>query len=147
MKIIAVVSGGFTGEKVISEKSAAMVMDNIDRSIFKPYLVWIDKKEWNVRIGEQKIPINRHDFSFEWGGKAVFFDAVFMAIHGDPGENGRLQAYFEMLDLPVTTGGFFTMALTFNKFATTSMLKKASFFGRTGYFATKRPTVFTKGNP
>ena len=127
MKNIAVVTGGFSGEDVISRQSARMVMNNIDREIYHPYLIDISKKGW-FYIGEteKNISINKNDFSILVDNKKIKFDAVFMALHGNPGENGVLQSYFELVGIPCTTGAPFSMAMTFNKFSTVQMLKSAN---------------------
>ena len=124
MKNIAVVTGGFSGEDVISRQSAQMVMNNIDRKIYHPYLIDISKKGW-FYIGEteKNIGIDKNDFSIHLDGQKINFDAVFMALHGDPGENGVLQSYFDLVGIPCTTGASFSMTITFNKYATIQMLK------------------------
>jgi D-alanine-D-alanine ligase len=109
-----------------------MVMNNIDRKIYHPYLIDISKKGWFYIGGpdsyreEENIPIDKNDFSILIDDKKVKFDAVFMALHGDPGENGVLQSYLELVGIPYTTGAPFSMAMTFNKFSTVQMLKSAN---------------------
>lgn len=127
MKNIAVVTGGFSGEDVISRQSAQMVMNNINRKIYHPYLIDISKKGW-FYIGEteKNIPVDKNDFSIKLDHLKINFDAVFMALHGNPGENGVLQSYFELVGIPCTTGAPFSMAITFNKFSTVQMLKSAN---------------------
>ena len=124
MKNIAVVTGGFSGEDVISRQSAQMVMNNIDRDIYNPYLIDISKKGW-FYIGEteKNLPIDKNDFSIHLDNEKINFDAVFMALHGDPGENGVLQSYFDLVGIPYTTGAPFSMTITFNKYATIQILK------------------------
>ena len=124
MKNIAVVTGGFSGEDVISRQSAQMVMNNIDRDIYQPYLIDISKKGW-FYIGEteKNIPIDKNDFSIRLDDRKIIFDGVFMALHGDPGENGVLQSYLDLVGIPYTTGDPFSMTMTFNKYATIQMLK------------------------
>jgi D-alanine-D-alanine ligase len=127
MKNIAVVTGGFSGEDVISRKSAQMVLNNIDRKTYHPFLIDVSKKGW-FYIGEteKNIPIDKNDFSILLGKEKVIFDAVFMALHGDPGENGVLQSYFDLIGIPYTTGAPFSMTITFNKYATIQMLKSGN---------------------
>lgn len=122
MKNIAVVCGGYSGESVVSMRSAAMVMENIDRNLFHPTQVVIERKRWYALVEGNEIEINRNDFSFEWNGTKHTFDKVFMIVHGTPGENGLLQGYFDTIDMPYTTGDVLNMALTFNKKATTRTL-------------------------
>ncbi|NQX90728.1 MAG: D-alanine--D-alanine ligase [Flavobacteriales bacterium] len=127
MKTIAVVCGGYSGEDVISHKSAQNIMSNIDRSKYRPFLVDITKNCWRVQFEDHWVVVDKDDFSFLHFETKTTFDGVFMMIHGTPGENGLLQGYFATLDLPVTTGDVLNMALTFNKFATNAHLQKLGF--------------------
>ena len=122
MKKIAVVCGGYSGESVVSMRSAKMVMENIDRTKYAPTQVVIERERWYALVEEQELDINRNDFSFEWKGEKQVFDKVFMMVHGTPGENGLLQGYFDTIGMTYTTGDVLNMALTFNKKATTRTL-------------------------
>ena len=122
-KVIAVVSGGYSKEAVISVQSAEMIIEAIDKNRFDTHLVVINSTEWYVKKGETKIRIDKNNFSFRLSDTEITFDAVFMAIHGAPGEDGKLQSYFEMLHIPVTTCDSFVSALTFNKYACKTFLK------------------------
>ncbi len=115
-KNIALVAGGDSGEYVISMESAKMIKKNIDPSLYKVYTILIQKHTW-VYIDEQgnKIPVDKNDFSITIEAKKVLFDCVFITIHGTPGEDGKLQGYFDLLDIPYTTAGLLASALTFNK--------------------------------
>lgn len=124
---IAVICGGYTGEKAISMKSAAMVMNNIDLNRFAPTLVRIDREAWVAMVDDSEIPIDKNDFSVALLDGKLEFDAAFIAVHGTPGEDGKLQGYFDMIGLPYTTGNVLNMALTFDKFTTVSMLRNAGF--------------------
>ena len=123
MKNIAVVCGGYSKESVISLRSAEQIASVIE-SDYSAYTVLITKDSWNAKIGDKMYPIDRNDFTFSLDGKKVSFDAVFMAIHGTPGEDGMLQSYFDMLNIPYTTCNAFVSALTFNKFACKVFLKE-----------------------
>lgn len=123
MKKVAVVCGGYSKEEIVSLKSAEQISQSIDQNLFEIYKVFINKEKWEVLLSGKNISINKNDFSFELGGSIVKFDAVFMAIHGTPGEDGMLQSYFEMLNIPVTTCNTFVSALTFNKNACKIHLK------------------------
>ena len=112
---IAIAAGGDSGEYGISVKSASQVELNMDRSLFRPFLINIRGKNWVYKIGEKKFPVDKNDFSITIGNRKIRFDAVFIAIHGTPGENGKLQGYFDMLNIPYTTCDLTTSALTFNK--------------------------------
>ncbi len=112
---VAIVAGGDSGEYEISVKSGQQVELNMDQSIFLPYLILIRGKRWVYRIDRKEFPVDKDDFSLTFGRKKVRFDVVFNAIHGTPGENGRLQGYFDMLGIPYTSCDVATSALSFHK--------------------------------
>jgi D-alanine-D-alanine ligase len=122
MKNIAVVCGGYSGESVVSMRSANMVMNNIDRTEYNATKVVVTRERWYAETTEGEIDIDRNDFSYTSAGKKHLFDGVFMIIHGTPGEDGLMQGYFSMIGMPFTTGSVLTMALTFNKKQTTRTL-------------------------
>jgi len=116
MKKIAVVCGGNSGEKVISLKSSQFVIDSLNSKKYQGYQVLIEGKVWNyIAPDGTEYEIDKNDFSVNINGAKVTFDVVFNIIHGDPGENGKLQAYFEMLGIPNTSSDSTVSALTFNK--------------------------------
>lgn len=114
-KNIAVVCGGYSSERVVSLRSADYVLDNLDRSNYDVYKVVIDKEHWFCLYDAVEYPINKNDFSVQLEDQKVKFDLVYNIIHGDPGENGRLQAYFELLRIPFTSSDSTVSSLTFNK--------------------------------
>lgn len=119
MKNIAIIEGGYSHEKIISLKSADTVFKNIDTTKYNPIKVRIDEEGWFAYSGNEKIEINRNDFSF--GGLKL--DIAFIVIHGTPGEDGKLQAYFDMVNIPYTTCSSLAATLTFNKFVCNQFLK------------------------
>ena len=127
MQKIAVVCGGYSGEAVVSMRSAAMVMEHIDKSRYSPVQVVIEKANWFALWNGEKIAIDRNDFSVVLDQNRVTFDGAFIIVHGTPGENGLLQGYFDMIGLPYTTGDVMNMSLTFNKKSTTVYLKSLGF--------------------
>ena len=112
---VAIVAGGDSGEYGISMKSGKQVLLHIDREKFNPFLIRVRGKNWNCTVGRKKIPIDKNDFSLTIDGIKIRFQVVFNAIHGTPGENGKLQGYFDMLGIPYTSCNVTTSALTFNK--------------------------------
>ncbi|WP_411274252.1 D-alanine--D-alanine ligase [Daejeonella sp.] len=115
-KIVALVTGGFTGESVVSIKSSAFVESQIDQTKFEVYKVVILKDEWYYEDEYQiKYPVDRNDFSIKPGENKIIFDVVFIMLHGSPGEDGKLQGYFDMLDIPYTSCDALTSSLTMNK--------------------------------
>lgn len=120
--IIAVVAGGYSGEWKVSIASAKSLMQWIDRSKFSPYLIKLDHEGWSVVEGPQgeslNLPVDKNVFGCTLGnGETIRFEYAFITIHGTPGENGLLQGYFDMLQIPYNTGGVLTESLTFDKFA------------------------------
>ena len=115
-KKIAMVTGGFSGEIVVSHKSAKTIFDNIDRDLFEPYYIDITKQGWHcVDEAGNRSAVDRNDFSISVNGEKVHFDAVLMGMHGAPGEDGKLLGYFDMIGMPYTSCDASTSALTFNK--------------------------------
>lgn len=115
-KKIALVTGGLSGEAQISYKSAVTVGNNINRELYEVYRIDINPEGWWYWPWEgDRSRVNRDDFSINQEGATIHFDAVLMCIHGTPGEDGKLQGYFDMLGLPYTSCDAATSALTFNK--------------------------------
>jgi len=125
-KNVAVVMGGYSDEYVVSLKSGQLIYDSLDREIYNVYKVIILKDEWYfLDDNGQKEPINKADFSVDLdSGYKVQFEVCFNIIHGKPGENGELQAYWDMIGQKYTGCDFYQSALTFNKKDTLAVLSK-----------------------
>lgn len=121
---VAVVMGGYSDESVISLRSGKLLLDKINKSKYHPFEVHILSEGWYCVINGTKYPINKADFSFSKDEKTVYFDVVLNTIHGTPGEDGHMQAYWELLEIPYTGCNFYQSALTFNKRDTLSVLTK-----------------------
>lgn len=121
---IAVVMGGYSDESVISLRSGQLILNNLDKNKYKTFEVHILLDGWNVIIGEEKFPIDKSDFTFTQNGIKTKFDAIVNTIHGTPGEDGHMQAYWELLEIPYSGCNFYQSALTFNKRDTLSVLSK-----------------------
>lgn len=117
MKNIAIVCGGFSGEYEISVQSAEMVSKSLDKEKFNAFVIVIKKDDWfyTDETGNEHT-IDKSDFSLYLNGGRIIFDGVFNAIHGSPGEDGKLLSYFDMLDISYTSCGADASALTFNKY-------------------------------
>lgn len=114
---VAIIAGGDSGEYEISLKTADNIFNQLDRSLFVPYLVHFKGADWSYTAEDGSVyQIDKNDFSLTVEGRKVRFDVAFIAIHGTPGENGKLQSYFEMIQQPYTGCGSFSSALTFNKY-------------------------------
>ena len=116
MKKVAVIEGGYSSEKAVSIKSAQTVFDNLDRSKFDPTRVLIDKHEWTAYDEDGRYPIDKNDFSFTKNRTKQHFEYAFIMIHGTPGEDGKLQGYFDMIGIPYNTSSAAITSLTFQKF-------------------------------
>ncbi len=115
-KVIAFVTGGYSSEAEVSYKSAVNIENEIDRNIYDVYRIDITPAGWfHPGKNGKKIQVDKNDFSIEIGGKKIIFDAVLIGIHGTPGEDGKLQGYFDLMKLPYTTCNAATSAITFNK--------------------------------
>lgn len=113
---IAFVTGGYSGESVISYKSAITIENNIDKDRYTVYKIDITKKGWFYEKKDgSKLSVDKNDFSLTLEGEKIRFDAVLIGIHGTPGEDGKLQGYFDLLNLPYTSCDAATSAITFNK--------------------------------
>lgn len=108
--------GGYSSEYKISLKSGSVVYNSLDQTKYKPFAIHIFKNKWVfVSTNGEEIPVNKDDFSVVINGQKITFDCVFNAIHGSPGEDGFMQAYFELLNIPQTSCDMYQAALTFNK--------------------------------
>jgi len=141
-KNIAIIMGGYSSETEISLKSGAVVYKNISKEIYNTYSVHILKNKWIV-VDDEKIeyPINKHDFSTNINGNKITFDCVFNAIHGHPGEDGTILAYFDLIGLKHTSAPFYQMALTFNKRDTLSVVKQYGIKTAASYYIDKGDEV------
>ena len=116
MKKIALITGGYSGESVISYKSAETIKNNIDTDKWDCYLIDIHPDGWFYKTATgEKINVDKNDFSITVDGNHIKFDAVLVGLHGTPGEDGKLQGYFDCLKIPYTSCDAATSALTFNK--------------------------------
>jgi D-alanine-D-alanine ligase len=125
-KNIALVTGGFSGEAVISYKSANTIDKNLDRERFNVYKIDINPTGWYYENGNgNKSEINKNDFSLQTDKGTIKFDAVFIGMHGTPGEDGKLQGYFDTLKIPYTSCDAGSSAITFNKRYTVAVASMA----------------------
>jgi D-alanine-D-alanine ligase len=157
---IAIIAGGDSGEYEVSVKSAEVVRKHLDESLFNLYLIhmrgghWCYDDEHGIRHA-----VSREDFSLALSAGKVTFDAVFIAIHGTPGEDGKLQGYFDLCGLPYTSCGQAASALTFNKYfcnnyvrsfglnvAASIVLHRGDPVDMAGILATLELPVFVKPN-
>ncbi|MGB4415227.1 MAG: D-alanine--D-alanine ligase [Paludibacter sp.] len=123
-KNIAIVAGGDSSEVVVSLESAAGLYSFMDKDRYNLFIVTIVGQTWQVEWSEnEKMAIDKNDFSFTRDGVRTNFDFAYITIHGTPGENGILQGYFELIGLPYSCCGVLAAAITFNKFTCNQYLK------------------------
>ncbi len=123
-RTIAIVGGGDTSEFHVSLRSAQGIYSFIDKKKYTLYIVQMHGRDWHVCLPDgATVPIDRNDFSFLLNGEKVVFDFVYITIHGTPGEDGRLQGYFDMLGIPYSCCGVLAASLTYDKFACNQYLK------------------------
>ena len=123
MKNIAIIAGGNSSEYEVSMKSGKNIYDEVDETRYNKYLVVLKERDWHVEIGEEKIPVDKNDFSFTRNGEKILFDFAYITIHGVPGENGLLQGYLDMMGVPYGCCNVLASALTFDKHTCNTYLK------------------------
>lgn len=124
---IALITGGYTEESEISFRSTDFVYSQLDHERYEVYKIVIAPEDWYYTSEEgQRYSIDKHDFSLQLGNDAaskIFFDLVFVMVHGSPGEDGRIQGYLDMMGIPYTSCDALTASLTMNKAYTKSILQ------------------------
>lgn len=125
-KKIALVTGGYSGEAVISYRSANTIYNHLDKGRYDVYKIDVTPSGWLYEAEDgTKSAVDKNDFTIISKGEKITFDAVFIGMHGTPGEDGKLQGYFDMLNLPYTSCNAATSSLTFNKRYTTAFAASA----------------------
>ena len=115
VKNVALLAGGFTGEFEVSVNSAENIKNNLDVNKYKVYTIFVTRESWFYKSDEGHIEVDKNDFSIVVKGEKVHFDFAFITIHGTPGEDGKLQGYFDILGIPYNTCDATTSAITMNK--------------------------------
>jgi len=144
-KNIAVVVGGNSSEYFISLQSGEYIANSIDKDKFNVYVVTIKGNDWELSSDLYcGLIINKNDFSFNDNGQKVKFDCAYIAIHGTPGEDGKLQSYFEMINLPYVGCNVLTSALTFNKYFCNTFLRQSDILMANSVLVKKGDKINTK---
>lgn len=137
-KHIAVAMGGYSNEFEISIGSGNVVCNALDKNKYEVHPIHILKEGWfHLSENGSKHPINKADFSFSNGSVTIHPDAIFNTIHGTPGEDGYLQAYWELLEIPHTSSNYYQAALSFNKRDCLSVLKEFGVLCANSYYVNK----------
>lgn len=141
-KHIAVAMGGYSSEYGISLLSGTVVCESLDSEFYNVYAVHVLTGGWNyVSKDGTKHTVNKADFSFSNGTETIIPDAIFNTVHGTPGEDGYLQAYWELLGIPQTSPGFYESALSFNKRDCLTVLKSFGIKCATSFYVNKRDEI------
>lgn len=124
-KNIAIVYGGYSSEAIVSEKSMGGIYSFLDKDKYNVYKVKIVRQGWSVDIDGEHYPVDKNDFSYfdKVANRKINFDFAYITIHGTPGEDGRLQGYFDMIGIPYSSCGMMASALTFDKYICNNFLK------------------------
>ena len=123
-RTIAIVCGGDSSEHDVSLRSGQGLYSFFDKECYNIYLVDVKGTDWHVALDNgETIEIDKNDFSFIMNGKHVYFDYAYITIHGQPGENGVMQGYFDLIHLPYSTSGVLVEAMTFDKYVLNNYLR------------------------
>ena len=141
MKNIAILTGGDSAEYDISILSANTVLQHLNPELFKGYIIHLKNDKFTVLIKEIKIDVDKSNFTFKVENKRISFDAIFMALHGSPAENGLIQPYFDNLNIPYTSCNAKVSALTFNKYECNKKLKELGFNCATSFLYKKENNI------
>src|SRR5665647_1075683 len=154
LRKIAIICGGDSSEMEISLKSAHGLNSFINHDLYRVWIIVIQSGNWYVRLDDKRTtPIDKNDFSFNHDGQRTRFDFAWITIHGTPGEDGRLQGYFDLIGLPYSCCGVLAASITFNKFVCNQFLKgfgvkiAESVLLRRGQSITDEQVVDTVGLP
>ena len=127
MKNVAVIVGGDSHEREISLKSGNTVISNLASDKYKGFLIVLTNGTFACEIGSASYQVDLNDFSITVEGAKILFDLAFITIHGTPGEDGKLQSYFDLIDLPYSTPYQAESTLTFNKWMCNKVLGRLGF--------------------
>ena len=121
---IAIVCGGDSSEHDVSLRSAQGLYSFFDKKRYNIFVVDIKGLDWHVNLDNgDSAKIDKNDFSFKLDGKTIWFDYAYITIHGTPGENGIMQGYFELINIPYSTSSVLIEALTFDKYVLNNYLR------------------------
>ena len=142
MKNIAILTGGDSAEYDISILSAKTVLKHLNPELFNGYIIHLKNNKFTTYIKGIEIEVDKSNFTFETENKCINIDAVFMALHGNPAENGLIQPYFDSLNISYTSCNAEISALTFNKYECNKKLKELGFSCANSFLHKKEDTIF-----
>ncbi len=123
IKNVALLAGGFTGEYEVSINSAKNIGENLSKEKYRVFTILVGRDKWFYQSGSAQVEIDKNDFSLTLNGEKINFDFAFITVHGTPGEDGKLQGYFDMLGIPYNTCDATTSAITMNKAYTKAIVE------------------------
>lgn len=126
MKIIAILTGGYSSERHISINTAKQIYSELNRNLYNPFLVFVNREGIIVEYNKEELELNIKDFSFHLGKQHIRFDFVINALHGTPGEDGKIQGLLDIIGIPYSSSGVFCSALTFDKIASKKHLSNTN---------------------
>lgn len=138
-KNVVVIAGGNSSEYEVSIKSGNHIFEEVDGEKYNKHLMILKGRDWHIELDGARYPVDKNDFSFEYKGEKIVFDFAYITIHGNPGENGMLQGYLDMMGVPYSTCSTLCEALTFDKYTCTNYLNG---FG----INTTHPVMLTRGH-
>lgn len=137
-KNVVVIAGGNSSEYEVSIKSGNHIFAEVDGERYNKYLMILRGRDWYIETEDGNVPVDKNDFSFVYRGERIVFDFAYITIHGNPGENGMLQGYLDMMGVPYSTCTTLCEAITFDKYTCTNYLNG---FG----INTTHPIMLTRG--
>jgi len=120
---IVIIAGGDSAEFEISMQTSKHIFNTLDKNLYQVYLAVFKGLDWKVTLEDKEFDIDKNDFSITVNANKIKFDFAYIAIHGTPGENGILQGYFNLVQVPHSTCDVLSSSLSFNKHACNSYLK------------------------
>lgn len=137
-KNVVVIAGGNSSEYEVSIQSGNHIFEEIDGERYNKYLMVLHQRDWQVEVDGKTYPVDKNDFSIECNGEKIAFDYAYITIHGNPGENGMLQGYLDMMGVPYSTCSTLCEAVTFDKYTCTNYLRGFGIY-------TTNPVMLTRG--
>ena len=122
MKKIGIFCGGFSSEYDISIKSATTILNNFPDG-YDAFLITVTKNKWTALYNGKEAELDLNTLSFSVDGAPVSIDYGIVYIHGNPGENGKIQAFLEMKGIPCVNSGALASELSFDKWYCNQFLK------------------------
>lgn len=123
MRNVAIICGGLSSEYEISLKSAQTIIDHFPKN-YKCHKIVINKEGWWYGEPENQIAVDKNDFSTNVSGEKLQFDMALIYIHGFPGEDGKMQAYFDMMGIPYLNSNALASELSFDKWFCNQFIKQ-----------------------